>query len=274
MNLQSETIKLAPEQSVLARKRLKKAAQILFVVAVIGQMMFVYHIVSFYGGTTLAGETDTWNDQLMNGLIEGDLWGNIALIVHLILAAVITFGGPLQFVAPLRKRFPIFHRWNGRLYVVTAILISLAGLYMIFARGVIGGKIMAAGNVINASMIIFFAIKMWHTAAVKRDFVAHKRWALRTFLVVSGVWFFRIGYGLWIAVSFGNPSGVEEDLTGYFDRFLAFAHALLPLAILELYFWVKHRNQALEMYGMMSILGVLSIALAVGIGMAAMIFWI
>ncbi len=33
--------------------------------------------------------------------------------------------------------------------------------------------------------------------ALARNIDAHKRWALRTFIVVSGVWFFRVGLMLW-----------------------------------------------------------------------------
>ncbi len=33
--------------------------------------------------------------------------------------------------------------------------------------------------------------------ALARNIDAHKRWAVRTFIVVSGVWFFRVGLMLW-----------------------------------------------------------------------------
>jgi len=262
---------LAQTSATKANQLLTKATKFLFMVAVIGQLLFVAHIVSYYGSSIFTGDYDHWNKLLENGLIEGDIIGNFALMVHLFLAAIITFGGPLQFIPKVRSRYPSFHRWNGRVYILTAILISLAGLYMILMRGVIGGKIMAMGNILNASLIIIFAILTWRTAIAK-DFAAHKRWAMRAFLAVSGVWFFRVGFGLWIALNFGSAPGSTENFNGPFDMFLAFAHSLVPLAILELYFYAKSNSSKVK-YAMAYFLFVLSGLLAVGIFMAAMIFW-
>ncbi len=272
MNSTYQSTNLTPTSAAKANQLMKKATQLLFMVAVIGQLLFVLHIVSFYGSSFFTGDYEKWNTVLYNGLIEGDIIGNIALIVHLFLAAVITFGGPLQFIPKVRSKFPTFHRWNGRIYILTAIVISLAGLYMVFMRGVIGGQIMAMGNTLNASLIITFALMAWRTAMLK-DFIAHKRWALRTFLAASGVWFFRIGFGIWIAFNFGTAPGSSEDLGGPFDVFLTFAHSLLPLAILEFYFYAKQKNSSIIKYATAIFLFLLSGILGVGIFMAAMIFW-
>ncbi len=256
-----------------ADKALRISTQILFLTAVIGQWMFVLHIVSFYGGNAITGNYEKWNQQLYNGIIEGDLIGNLALIIHLFFAAVITFGGPLQFIAPIRKKFPRFHRLNGRLYIFTAFLVSVAGLYMIFTREVIGGKMMMIGNSLNALLIMLFAILTFQTA-VSRNFTSHRRWALRTFLVVNGVWFFRIGFGIWIALTGGTMPGSTENLGGPFDLFLIFAHTLLPLAILEFYFYTKKYSLAIGKYALAIAMLALTFTLGAGIFMTAMAFWI
>jgi len=251
---------------------LKKAAQILFGVAFIGQLLFVYFIVKFYWGTALAGNYEKWNEKLHTGFIEGDIGGSFFLMIHIFLAAIITFGGPLQFISPIRNRYPSFHRWNGRIYIVTAFLMSISGLYMVYSHGTLGGNIMAAGNTLNASLIMIFSVLTWRTA-VARQFSAHKKWALRAFLVVSGVWFFRIGFGLWIFLNGGSAPGSTEELGGPFDIFLTFAHSLLPLLILEMYFYSKESSHPKIKLAMTGFLGLLSIALGAGVFMAAMIFW-
>jgi len=254
-------------------KLLRLATKTLFGVAVVGQLFFVMHIVTFYGSSMFTGNYENWNTIMYNGLIEGDIKGNFALVIHVFLAAIITFGGPLQFIPSIRKAAPKFHRWNGRIYIITAFLISLAGLYMVHTRNIIGGNIMTTGNTINATLIIIFAGLTWRTA-ISKDFVAHRRWAIRTFLVVSGVWFFRIGFGLWIFLNMGTAPGSTENLTGPFDHFLAFAHTLLPLAILEIYFFVKERNNPLHKRILAVNLFFLSAMLGAGIFMATMIFWL
>lgn len=273
MNTKSQATNQLNTTRINAPKALKIATQLLFGTAVIGQLIFVYYIISFYGGSTINGDFAQWNKVMHHGLIDDDWIGNFFLMLHIFLAAVITFGGPLQFIPKIRIKFPVFHRWNGRIYIVTAFLISIAGLYMVHARGVIGGNIMKLGNTINASMIMIFAGMAWRTA-VKRDFISHKIWAIRTFLVVSGVWFFRIGFGLWIILNGGSAPGSTETLEGPFDQFLALAHALLPLIIFELYRVVKNTENRKGQLVMTGFLGVLTIALAAGIFMATMIFWI
>ena len=73
---------------------------------------------------------------------------------HLLLAAIIIIGGPLQIIPKVREYAPTFHRWNGRLYILTAFIISLSGLYMVWIRGSIGGMIQHISISINAFLII------------------------------------------------------------------------------------------------------------------------
>ena len=80
-----------------------------FAVAVFGQLFFAAYVAIFYGGTALNGEMDRWDDV---GYQEGSTVRNVAIIVHLLVAVTIMVGGPLQFIASIRQRFPVFHRWN------------------------------------------------------------------------------------------------------------------------------------------------------------------
>ncbi|WP_163360481.1 DUF2306 domain-containing protein, partial [Klebsiella aerogenes] len=87
------------------------------------------YIVGFYGRAAVEVDFERWNEVLVGGYVPGGLAGNLVLAMHLLLAAVITLGGPLQLVPAIRRRWPRFHRWNGRAYMLTALLISLGGLY-------------------------------------------------------------------------------------------------------------------------------------------------
>lgn len=252
---------------------LQGAAKLWFLVAVIGQLMFAYYIVSFYGGTALKGDFEIWKTKLEHGIIENDIIGNFFLIAHLALAAYIVVGGMLQFIPQLQSRARNFHRWNGRLYIITAFMVSLAGLAMIFLRGAVGSNIVAMGNFLNASLIMIFAIMTWRHGRA-RDIESHRRWALRTFLMVSGVWFFRIGFGLWIFLNNGSAPGSTENLNGPFDIFLAFGHSLIPLFFLELYLCTQDNAGALGKFIMATVLLLLTAAMGAGIFMATLIFWL
>lgn len=256
---------------VSADSALKGAAALWFVIAAGGQWLFAYYIILFYGGAAAIGDFEAWNNRLINGIIEGDLVGNIAVIVHLALAFVVTVGGPLQFIPQIRARAPVFHRWNGRLYILTAFVISIGALYMVFTRGTLG--VFNANAVKINAVLILICAAMTLRYALARKFDVHHRWALRTFLVVNGVWFLRVGYGLWIILNQGAP-GTTNALDGPTDIFLSFASYLVPLALLELYLFTKDRAGAFGKLAMAAGLVVLTAGTGVGIMGAAMIFWL
>ncbi|MEO0338797.1 MAG: DUF2306 domain-containing protein [Bacteroidota bacterium] len=262
-----------------ASKSLRKSARLLqnskkllFGIGVTGQWLFVIYIVALYGGIWLSGNYEAVNDHLPHGVIEGDTMGNLALGIHLFIAAIITFGGPLQFIPFIRNRYPAFHRWLGRTYFLIAFLAAGSGLYMIITRGAHGGWINALGNWLNALLIMIFSILAWRTA-MQRDFKSHRKWAIRAFVMVSGVWFFRIGYGLWLLLTGFSGIGITADLTGPFDRFLSFGHSIIPLMILECYFWAKSQQNPVVKQRIAYLLGILAIFLAAGIAMVSMVFW-
>lgn len=243
-------------------RALKGAAVLWFAVAFIGQMAFAIYIAIFYVGTAIDGEWWEWNRRLINGLVEGDLAGNAALVAHLALAFVITFFGPLQFIPAIRKHAIGFHRWNGRIYITTAFLISLGAMYMIATRGAGGFNTIAIQ--LNAVLIMISAA-MTIRYALQRRIDLHHRWALRTFLLVSGVWFLRVGYAFLGILFQGRPPGVGDAGEGPTDMALAYLSVFLPIAVLQLYFWAKDSKAAAGKWAMAGVLIVASGATALGV---------
>ncbi len=248
-----------------ANAGLSIAAAVWFTIAFAGQMLFALYIAVFYGGTALQGEFEAWNANLINGFIEGDLAGNIALVGHIVLAGVITFCGPLQFVPAIRERAIGFHRWNGRIYITTAFVISCGAAYMIVTRG--AGGFNTTAILINAMLIVVCAAMTLRFALARRIDV-HRRWALRTFLLVSGVWFLRIGYAFLGMLFQGRPPGVSDNLDGPVDVALAYLSFALPIAVLQIYFMAKDRDAAVGKYAMAGVL--VAAAMVTGFGVFAM----
>ncbi|HEX5056599.1 MAG TPA: DUF2306 domain-containing protein [Gammaproteobacteria bacterium] len=255
----------------IANTVLKTAAGLWFLVAVTGQWVFVAFIVSFYGGAALRGDFEAWNklaaqngigDKIPHGYVAGDIAGNLILGMHLLLAASVIFGLPLQLIPQIRTLAPAFHRWNGRLILVAAFAIVSAGLYLILSRGSVSGPYFKAGNIINAVLIIASGV-MTLRYALARRMETHRRWALRLFVLVNAVWFLRVGFFLWMMINQG-PVGHNNDFTGSFDIFAAFAHVLLPLAVLEIYLLTKDRAGASGKFAMAAGLFVLTAGMGVG----------
>jgi len=256
----------------LGNKCLKISVQFWFLVAVLGQWFFAFYVLSFYGSSAAQGNLEAWNKVLPHGYIAGDTLGNITVIIHILLAAVIILGGPLQLLPQIRSRFPTFHRWNGRIYMPTVFLVSLSGLYMVWARGD-DGFIRTMGISINAVFIMLFSIVALR-CAIARNIVAHKRWALRLFLVVNGVWFFRVGLMFSLFLN-GGPFGFDPaTFKGPFLTFLNYAQYLIPLAVLELYFRTQGKVSALAKLSFATLLVGLTVAMGIGIFVAANAMWL
>jgi hypothetical protein len=254
-----------------AEMALKLAVRLWFLVLVTGQLLFVVHIVSFYGRAAAAGDFARWNKALSPGYVPGDSAGNAALGLHLMVAALITLLGLLQLTPQIRNRFPVFHRWSGRIYVGAAFLASGSALYLQLLRpGNLAGTVeQHIGIEINAVLIMLCAaMALWH--ALARQFDTHRRWALRLFLVVSGVWFFRAGLFFWIVINHG-PVGFDPDaFRGPALTVLSFAQYLLPLAVLELYLRTRDRpgtarRSAMAKFVMATVIALLTVAMGVGI---------
>ncbi|HZQ21591.1 MAG TPA: DUF2306 domain-containing protein [Terriglobales bacterium] len=259
--------------SSAADTALKAAARFWFVTAVIGQFIFAFAVASFYGLTALRGDFHRWGKFITHGWVAGDTMGNFAIVVHVAAAVVIMLAGALQLVPKIRERYPVFHRWNGRVYLSTAVAISMAGLYMTWIRGSIGDMPQHIASTLNA-VLIWVCAAMALRYAVARNFRTHRRWALRLFLVASAAWFYRVSFFLTLAI-FKGPVGFDpQTFTGPLITFMSFAQYLVPLAILELYFRAQDRPGSARRIAMAGALVVLTIAMGAGIFAVTMAVWV
>ncbi|MBI1187853.1 MAG: DUF2306 domain-containing protein [Alphaproteobacteria bacterium] len=224
-----------PSTPINADGLLQGAGKLWFIVAALGQGAFIAFILAFYGARTATGDFEGWNEkQLIDGHIAGDDAGNAMFAVHVLLAAVITLGGLLQLMPALRRAFPALHRWTGRAFLVLAYVMALSGAWLTLVRGTFLSEVSAVAILIDAVLILVFASLAWRDAAARR-IDSHRRWAMRTFMAVSGVWFLRVGLMGWVVLNQG-PVGLNETLSGPTDIVLVFGCYLIPLALLEIYF--------------------------------------
>lgn len=213
---------------------LRWAGLLWFAVTAVGQAAFIGFILAFYGVRTITGNFPGWNDKpLIDGYVKGDDLGNFVFAAHVLLASVVTLCGLMQLVPVLRRRWPRLHRWTGRTFLALAMFMALSGAWLAVVRGTYLSLVSAAAILINALLILAFAALAWRLA-LERRFERHRLWALRTFMVVSGVWFLRVGLMGWIVVNRG-PVGMTDDMSGPADVVLTFGSYLAPLALLELH---------------------------------------
>jgi len=221
---------------------LDATAAIWLVTALIGQWTFLYYIAVFYDAATLRGDFAAWsrNTYLLKGYVAGDFAGNLAFAAHVLIAAIVTFAGALQLVPQIRARVIGVHRWNGRLFLLASMTAAASGLYMVWVRGSRANIIAGLATSLDAILILAFAVMAWRAVRARR-IDAHRRWALRTWIAASGIWFQRIGIFGWTTFHHA-PVGMTNRFDGWFDLSWAFGCYLLPLAILEAYLRVRERH--------------------------------
>ncbi|MDO1529657.1 DUF2306 domain-containing protein [Fulvimonas sp. R45] len=245
-----------------------------FALAALGQLLFAAYVLGFYGRLALQGRPQDWDRVLPHGYVAGDAWFNLVLAVHLLFAVAVIAGGLLQFVPRIRRAAPAFHRWNGRAYLLLCAVLALGGLDMVWVRGgVVGDVWQHLGISLDALLILGFAGAAWRCARARR-IDAHRRWALRLFLAVSGVWFFRVGLMGWLVVN-GGPAGFDPDrFTGPTLTVLSFAQTLLPLGVLQLYLHAQRRDSPRLRLAVAAGLAGLTLLMLLGIGAATAFMWL
>lgn len=252
---------LSPRDA-LADRALAASAQFWFIAAVIGQWAFLYYIAAFYGPSTLSGDFPAWarNPLLSKGYVAGDTAGNLAFAAHALLAGVIAFGGALQVLPQLRNRWPAVHRWNGRLFLIVVCGLAFSGLYLVWMRQPTPARLGDLATSLNAALILAFA-GLAFAAARGRDFAAHRRWALRLYLVANAQWFMRVGFFAYVMAQGGQPVGAK-----LFGDLWSFGCFLVPLAVLELYLRAKDSGAPRARLAMA--VGLLALTLLMSAGIA------
>lgn len=265
-------VKPAAAEAPFSLAVLKGTGVLWFIVALPGQLLFVFYIAAYYGGSALRGKLSAWNDIMPYGLMTGDPDGNAALGAHLFLAAILTTLGPLQLVPWVRAKAPFFHRWNGRVYFFSGMMAAGAGAYLTWTRGALGG-IVNQISITGDAIAIFICGVMAVRFAMARDFERHRRWATRFFLVMSGVWFFRLMLMGWVVAN-GAPVGIGDELNGPAAYTIGFAQYLVPLSVYEIYWRARdHGGAAARAVASVTMLAA-TVATGFGIFAAAMGMWL
>lgn len=109
-----------------------------------------------------------------------DPWG---LRTHIAFSGFALILGIFQFLKPLRRKAPSLHRWMGRGYVLACVGGGLAGGSI--ALSSTAGPIAGWGFFLLAVLWVPFTL-LALVSAMRKDFVAHERWMIRSFALTLG----------------------------------------------------------------------------------------
>lgn len=250
---------------------LKYSTTIWFIVMLVGQWIFAAYVAIYHGYKILASGMGSMGGKHMpNGYIDGDFTGNVILASHLIIPIFVIVAGPLQLIPKVQRDYRRFHKWIGRIYLPLIFILSLGGVYLTWSRPrpSFGSIYQDIAITIEGILIVFFTIQTLRFA-LQRKIKPHRQWALRLFIVASGVWFLRIGYRTWFFI---------EDLFGFqvdnFFDYWSFASYLIPLAILEFYLQVKKGKNHKSEKRLSILLFAVTLYMMIGIFLATKGMWL
>lgn len=150
---------------------------------------------------------------------------------HTIGGAIASLIGPFQFLGSLRRRFPRWHVWLGRSYLVCVGVSALSALYLSpdsEARNTLG-----IAFICLALAWLYTGIKAYTTIR-RRQVQAHRRWMIRNYALTYAAVTLRLEMPLAILV-FGLQPQLALNIVGWL--------CWVPnLILVEL--WIRHRASA------------------------------
>jgi hypothetical protein len=250
-------------------RTLTRAAASWFATYTIGHWLFLAYVIYVFGSSAATGQFEAWNERLHPGYVPGDQAGNLIVAAHLVFAVLVLGAGPLQLIPALREQWPVAHRWTGRIYLLSVMVATLSGLYMLFARD-IGSWSLKVGFLLQALLIIAFGAMAFVHARAHR-IAQHRRWALRFFMVSSVALSYRVIFMIWFAATGGLGIDMSTGEGAFLD-FMAIGQ-FLPLLLLEAYFIAQESRSRLGQMVLSAVLVLSAASTAGGVAMLSLGLW-
>ncbi len=133
-------------------------------------------------------------------LVNSTIWMTI-FYVHITFGGIALLTGWTQFSQRLRNRYLNAHRIVGKIYVISVLLSSCAGLYIAFFAT--GGIITAMGFGALVLLWLFTIIKAY-TSIRRLDITEHQKWMIRNYALTFAAVTFRIWTPLFIGFILPN----------------------------------------------------------------------
>jgi hypothetical protein len=199
--------------------------------------LFGLYILAFYFAALFGGNLEKWNNILPGLYHQGSPAATSGIGLHFAMGGIILMLGSIQLIDAIRVRYPKFHRWVGRIYVISCFFAAIGGLIFILAKGTIGGTVMNIGFSLYGVLMLICAIETYRHAAARR-IDKHRAWALRLYALAIGSWLYRMDYGFWLLLADGL--GHSRNFEGPFDRVMAFFFYIPNLLVAEVI--IRSRN--------------------------------
>ncbi len=111
----------------------------------------------------------------------------VALILHVVSSVVFALSGILQFLPRLRRHHPAWHRRNGRVLVVTGLVVTSSALWLtIFYDPQPGTGALLYFFRLAFATAMAYSLVQGFAAIRRRDIAHHRAWMIRAYAIGLG----------------------------------------------------------------------------------------
>jgi uncharacterized membrane protein len=147
--------------------------------------LFVLAVGAYFVLTTVGPYLLQWNE-----LAYGSFWPKLGYFLPHILGGLIAIViGPIQFWPRIRTRRPRLHRITGRVYLSAILVSALAGISLAVTTS---GPVPYAAGLFALSVAWLTTSALALYAIKRRNFIQHKEWMVRSYVVTFAFVTFRI----------------------------------------------------------------------------------
>ena len=153
-----------------------------------------------------------------------------AFYPHIVAGPVTLLLGLVLLSESIRRRWPRWHRWSGRIQVGLVLLVVVPSGFVMGFRAAFGP--IAAVGLIGLALATAVTVTMGWRTAVQRRFDIHRKWMLRCYTLLFSAVVIRLLGGI------GQVAGVQADwyyIQGTWTSWI------IPLIGVELLLRRKHR---------------------------------
>jgi uncharacterized membrane protein len=160
------------------------------------------------------------------------------LTIHIVFGMIAILIGPFQFFQSIRKRYPRIHRLTGRIYLVSVLIAAIAATILAINHNIIvQHRIVFGTGLLGLAAAWFLTSGMAFWAIKTRNFVQHREWMVKSYVVTCGFTTFRI-------FSVTLNSYIQLDYNKDMSGIMAWACWSVPLLVTEVLLQAKKIKKA------------------------------
>lgn len=115
------------------------------------------------------------------------------IIVHILGGIIALLIGPVQFFNVVRLKYPQLHRTLGKIFFLSVLISGSASIYLaIFDNILRKGEFTFGTGMLGLVLAWFITGGLAYWSIRKKNFIQHKEWMIRCYVVTSGFTVFRL----------------------------------------------------------------------------------